>query len=117
MSDTKKPAAKLLTQQQRFAHDAALLIRMAVALGYKVTLGDAYRDPRAFAPYGEPAPYGAAASAHKLRLAIDLNLFKDGAYLTKAEDYALLGEYWEGLGNKWGGRWHDGNHFEAGDES
>jgi len=23
----------------------------------------------------------------------------------------LLGEYWEGMGGSWGGRFSDGNHF------
>ena len=50
-------------------------------------------------------------SCHYIRLAIDLNLFKDGRYLTTTEDHRLFGEFWEGLGGAWGGRFNDGNHY------
>jgi len=49
------------------------------------------------------------------RLAIDLNLFKDGEYLTDTEDHRFLGEFWESLGGTWGGRWDDGNHYSWGE--
>ena len=57
------------------------LIRKAFRLGYEVTLGDAYRDPR--------CPYGSKDSDHHRRLAIDLNLFKNGVYLTRTKDHRL----------------------------
>lgn len=90
--------------QSEFARRVPLLIQFAFAIGYEVTLGDAYRDPR--------CPYGSASSRHKQRLAIDLNLFKDGQYLTDTDDHQPLGEFWEGLGGIWGGRFNDGNHYE-----
>lgn len=94
----------LRQKQSVFAYNVSLLIQKAYELGYELTLGDAYRDPR--------APYGSKSSRHKQRLAIDLNLFKDGEYLTETEDHAELGKYWETLGGIWGGRFHDGNHYE-----
>lgn len=56
---------------------------------------------------------GIRASVHQLAIAIDLNLFRDGIYLTRTEDHRLLGEYWETLHPlcRWGGRWGDGNHY------
>lgn len=89
-----------------FSRMVADLIREAFRLGYQVTLGDAYRDPR--------VPYGHPRSLHKQRLAIDLNLFKDGVYLDKSEYHTELGEYWEACGGTWGGRFRpvpDGNHY------
>jgi hypothetical protein len=79
------------------------LIDRAYELGFEVTLGDAYRDPR--------CPYGAEKSFHHKRLAIDLNLFRDGRYLTSSKSHQPLGLYWESIGGTWGGRWNDGNHY------
>ena len=93
----------LLEKQIKFSVMAAKLILKAEELGYGVTLGDAFRDSRC--PYGEPQ------SLHKKRLAIDLNLFRDGMFLPRTEDHAQLGEWWESIGGSWGGRFKDGNHY------
>lgn len=98
-------------KQRRFARMVARLLDRAHEMGYEVTLGDAYRDPRVFGKFGERRGYGAAKSAHKQRLAIDLNLFRDGKYLDKSEDHRALGEWWEAQGGTWGGRFSDGNHY------
>lgn len=87
------------------------LINKAKELGYQVTLGDAYRDPRLHGEMGTKKGYGHPKSAHKLRLAIDLNLFKDGVFMSKTEDHQALGEWWESQGGTWGGRFNDGNHY------
>ena len=92
-------------QQVEFARRVPLLIQKAFELGFDVTLGDAYRDPR--------CPYGIKTSFHARRLAIDINLFKNNKYLRKTEDHRPLGEYWESLGGVWGGRFDDGNHYQA----
>lgn len=106
------PKPKTLGQKQRhFTYLVAQLITWAYENGYELTLGDAYRDPRAFGEMGVKRSYSAAKSAHKQRLAIDLNLFKGGKYLTATADHLPLGEYWESLGGVWGGRWGDGNHY------
>ena len=101
----------LIDKQQQFAAMAAGLILHAEAMGYRVTLGDAYRDPRLHGQMGEAKGYGAINSCHKLRLAIDLNLFKDGKFLSGTEDHRPLGEWWEARGGSWGGRFNDGNHY------
>ena len=101
----------LSEKQQDFCLKISYLIQWAWENGYRLTFGDAFRDPRVHGSLGEKKAYGNARSCHKLRLAVDFNLFKDGQYLTSTEDYRPLGEYWESLGGSWGGRFQDGNHF------
>ena len=102
---------ELLMKQQKFATMIPGLIEKALSLGYEVTVGDAYRDPRTFGAVGVRAGYGHPRSAHKQRLAIDLNLFKDGRLCSSTEDHKPLGEWWESQGGSWGGRFNDGNHY------
>ena len=100
-------------KQERFAKWVPRLIDKAHELGFTVRLGDAYRDPRAFGKLGQRIAYGNAFSCHKVKLAIDLNLFKDGVYLETTEAHRVLGEWWEALApdHCWGGRFEDGNHY------
>lgn len=105
---------KTLGQKQRMmAPMVAELIQFAYDMGYEVTFGDAYRDPRVHGAVGVKNSYSSANSVHKERLAVDLNLFKNGKYLTRTEDHQLLGEFWESIGGTWGGRFSspDGNHY------
>ena len=81
----------------------ASLIQFAYLKGFELTFGDAYRDPR--------VSHGHKNSLHRKRLAIDLNLFKYGKWLTSTEDHRPLGEYFESIGGTWGGRFEDGNHY------
>jgi len=99
--------------QSEFAALVPHLILKAIALGFEVTLGDAYRDHRLHGAPGTKLGYGAARSGHKLRLAIDLNLFKDGVFLESTEAHRALGEFWEQQHPlaRWGGRFNDGNHY------
>ncbi len=98
----------LSERQFEFTHMVALLILHAEQLGYKLTFGDTFRDNR--------CDYGSKDSNHRRRLAVDFNLFLNGAYLTKTESHTVLGNYWESLhpNNRWGGRFSnkDGNHYE-----
>lgn len=120
--DTKAPGDRIswvrefegdtLGQKQRkFTLMVAELIQFAYDKGYELSFGDAYRDPRAFGPVGTRRYYSSANSLHKERLAIDLNLFKNGRFLTSTEDHRELGEFWESIGGTWGGRFNDGNHY------
>jgi hypothetical protein len=106
----------LRQQQSRFARKVADLIIQAEAMDFEVTLGDAYRDPRVHGAFGEKKAYGAAKSFHKQRLAIDLNLFKDGKFLQGTDAHKPLGEWWESQGGTWGGRFNDGNHYSWGEK-
>lgn len=56
---------------------------------------------------------GRDASCHKIKLAFDINLFKNGQYLQTTEDHKPLGEKWESMHPlcSWGGHFNDGNHY------
>lgn len=101
----------LRQKQSRFAYMVSRLITRIYSEGYQVTLGDAYRDPRAFGTHGSEHAYGKKNSCHKLRLAIDLNLFRNGEFLESTADHTQFGEWWEKQGGTWGGRFEDGNHY------
>ena len=94
----------LRQMQSKFVRKVGLLILFAYEMGYELTFGDAY-----------------AKSGHKInsfhykKLAIDLNLFKDGKYLEKTDDHEPLGLFWESLDGTWGGRFGDGNHYSYGE--
>lgn len=91
------------------------LIQYARMLGYELTWGQTVRteaEAKANAVKGS----GIKSSLHRIGLAVDLNLFKDGRYLTNSEDHAPLGAYWKTLHPlcRWGGDFKpkpDGNHY------
>lgn len=97
------------------------LIRYAYQRGYELTLGEAYvQTPRktregSFVDDGVHMP----SSLHYTRLAIDLNLFVRGAYVTRSDDMSWidLGSYWKSLDPActWGGDFPQGdaNHFSV----
>jgi len=95
----------LQPKQSKFTRMIALLILFAYEQGYELTFGDA------FATIGHIED-----SFHYKRLAIDLNLFKDGTYLTSTSDHLPLGLFWESIGGSWGGRFNDGNHYSFGED-
>ncbi len=90
----------LRQKQSQFAKMLPLLILFAYEKGYEITLGDAWANNG-----------HRKQSLHYSRLAIDLNLFRDGKYLTSTEDHKPVGEFWESIGGTWGGRFDDGNHY------
>jgi len=108
---------KLSDKQQAFTRCVGLLITYAYSMGYRLTVGDAYRDSRVHGNMGDKKSYSAAFSVHKVRLAMDFNLFVDGEWIANGDHPAWqhLGEYWETLhpGARWGGHFEkkDSNHF------
>jgi hypothetical protein len=58
-------------------------------------------------------------SFHYKGLAVDLNLFIDGAYQRTTQSHERMGRKWESLGGTWGGRFSspDGNHYSWGETS
>jgi len=103
----------LLQKQMRFAKSILQLKLFIESVGYTWTDGDAFRDPRVHGEFGEKKGYGSSHSMHKLKLAEDINLFKNGKFLSDTEDHRNIGMYWESLGldHKWGGYSGDGNHY------
>lgn len=101
--------------QEQFAQSAAKLIQQAITLGYTVTLGEAWRTPQQ-AQWNADHGTGIAHSLHLERLAIDLNFFWHGAYVTDGAKLADIGRWWKSQGPlyRWGGDFThlpDGNHF------
>lgn len=93
----------LREHQCKFSRMVAQLLIKAFELGYEVTLGYSQRC--------DNCPVGHEYSLHKLKLALDINIFKDGKYLSATNDHKELGEFWESIGGSWGGRFKDGNHY------
>lgn len=101
--------------RERFTqHMADLIHHINATPGYSCTGGDLFRDKRVHGEWGKKESYSAAKSMHKRGMAIDLNLYLDGVYLTETSDHHQFGMYWEALDlkNRWGGRYGDGNHYE-----
>ncbi len=106
----------LREEQSAFLLDVCSLIRFIVEHGFEVTGGELFRTREQQKIYYNTGKSKTMHSNHLLRLAIDLNFFKDGELTYKKEDIQPIGEYWEGLHpkNKWGGNWKfiDMPHFE-----
>jgi hypothetical protein len=102
----------LREKQSLFVQLVAQLILEAQMRGYALTFGEAYRTPEQAARNAQTGK-GIANSLHTQRLAIDLNLFKDGRFLDSTEAHRPLGEWWEQQHTlcRWGGRFKDGNHY------
>lgn len=110
----------LREQQSLHVKLVAQLIAWAFANGYELTWGQTKRSASEAELNAEKGT-GIVNSLHCLGLAVDLNLFKNGAWLTNSESFRPLGEYWKSLHPLacWGGDFKtkdgipkpDGNHF------
>ncbi len=92
-------------KQELFTRCLVLLLKRMIDQGYQPRLK--------FVSRCEECPIGHDRSLHKSSLAGDIDLFKDGEYLTATEDHREFGEFWEGLHElaTWGGHFDDGNHY------
>jgi len=102
-------------KQRRFLPLLAKLIDYAYAQGFELIAGECYRSPEQAALNAQHGT-GIANSLHTLRLAVDLQMFKDGIYLTDPIAYKALGEFWKTLDPDcaWGGDFKtlvDADHF------
>lgn len=104
----------LAETQADFLRNVARLILWCEGTPYRVTGGELYRTPDQAAIYARQGK-GILNSNHTRRLAIDLNLFVNGVYVTDSDAYKPLAEFWKGMhpDNVWGGDFkrRDGNHF------
>ncbi len=104
----------LRQKQSRFVRLVGLLIEESYRQGFELTFAEAYRTPEQ-AKLNQQAGRGISNSLHTSRLAIDLNLFKDGVFLPDSTSHLPLGIFWESLAPdcRWGGRFKrpDGNHY------
>lgn len=105
----------LREQQSLFMRLLPRLIDFAYDNGYELTGGQLLRT-QSEANANAASGAGIKNSLHRLGLAIDLNLFKDGKFLTTSDNHRPLGEYWKSLHPlcRWGGDFKpkpDGNHY------
>lgn len=112
--------SELTNKQEKFSLMFAQFIVWLYEQGYTVRCGDLYRSTdKLFVPtgvegfeddekysYQELLFYNKASKVtygkHNDRLAGDLIIEKDGAILPA--DYRFIGEKWESMGGRWGGR-------------
>ena len=108
----------MTTNQKQFAFSVMLarLILFAHECGILLSLREVWRSKdrqRQLVAYGSSRTLN---SKHLLALASDFVMVRDGKVVEFDDpDWTLLGEYWEGLGGEWGGRWktpHDLGHFQ-----
>jgi hypothetical protein len=104
----------LREQQSLFVQLIGLFVGWVYEQGYELTFSEAWRSPEEAAVQAAKGA-GVACSLHTERLAIDLNLFKDGVLLSTADDYRPLGDQWKSMHPlaRWGGDFTrvDADHF------
>jgi len=85
------------------------LVPFIIVNGYEVCLDEVTEH----LTKKDPTSDHIEGSKHHDGLAADLNLYKDGIWLSKTEDHRIFGEYWESLDPRcsWGGHFNDGNHY------
>ncbi len=81
--------SELGDKQRKFSLIIAKLIIHAYELGYEATLGEGYNAAGTGHKEG---------SNHYIKLALDLNLFKDGVWLKDGTGHRELHDYWDSLG-------------------
>lgn len=114
----------LRNEQSAFAVDTINLFQFILANGFEFTYGEALRTEYQQKEYLRIGRSKALISQHQKKLALDLNIFKDGK-LCNADEIRIIGRYWESLNllNRWGGSWRgmveagkshfvDSDHFE-----
>ena len=101
------------SKQELFSRMIPLLYLYAQFHGYQIRTGDVFRDPRLHGDIGEKKGYGHKNSAHKNKLAIDVNITKDGVYLqgmAAADAHNFLHNFWDLIGGA-NRIPHDLNHY------
>jgi hypothetical protein len=100
-------------KQEKFARLLPALLNHIHLMGYEARLGDLFRDSRVHGDVGVKMGYGHKNSCHKLKLAIDINLTKDGVYLEGAAAqiaHNQIHDYWDMVGGSERIA-HDLNHY------
>jgi len=96
--------SELFEKRAKFTRHFPTLINEMIAHGYTPLIG---KD-------GLPHKKN---SLHYEGLAVDIDLFRDGVYLTKTSDHKIFGKFWKSLDSDccWGGDFSrsDGNHYSV----
>jgi hypothetical protein len=98
----------LLQKQFTFSKNLTTLFNWLIINKYDWSIGGAYRTEYQEKEYKRLGLSHTNNSLHLKKLAIDLNIFKDGKYLTTGELLKPIGDYWCKLNekNRWGGDWN-----------
>jgi hypothetical protein len=89
--------SELLEKQFRFSVMQAKLVLHAVAIGLQVTMDEMYRPPETCELYAKKG-IGIKNSNHQRRIAMDINLFEAGEFLTEPDRYLDLHVMWSSFG-------------------
>ena len=107
-------ALTLRQKQSLFVELVTMLLKRMTTQGYEMTFGEAYRSPEEAERLFKLGK-GIKNSNHIIKLAIDINLFRDGKFLNSTEAHKQFGQYWKELhpSCRWGGDFPkpDGNHY------
>lgn len=112
--------SELTDKQEKFSRLQPRLFDFVHSQGYEIRTGEVWRSD-ATAHLNAQEGKGIDHSLHRLKLAIDFMLVKDGQLLNDSKDYAFAGAYWKSLDPEchWGGDFKDaagnpkpdGDHF------
>lgn len=101
----------LREKQSLFAEKLGQLLSHASLLGTPVIILELHRSIETQRAYVARGASKTMASKHLEGLAVDLcfleDLKDDGKLNYEPEKYRALGEFWESLGGRWGGRFGD----------
>lgn len=107
----------LMERQKLFARLLGEFLCWLYEEGFEVTMGEGYVGDSIDSPI-ESTPH-LRNGLHFKRLAQDLNIFHQGAWLKGGDEpqWARIGEKWESMHSlcRWGGRFQDANHFSLTD--
>lgn len=97
----------IVSEQNDFLADIAMLIGKAQAMGFQISAGEMWRTPAQQKIYFDTGKSKTMNSKHLDRLAFDLNFFRDGKLISDKATLQPLGYWWESLNpkNRWGGSW------------
>lgn len=99
--------ATLSERQCDFTEAVARLILKAIELGYSIKVSEWNRTVATEIEYiakGLSKLKDPNSCRHVQLLAVDIVLFNGGKAILEGEAFRPLGEYWESLGGRWGGR-------------
>lgn len=107
----------LVNEQHTFLQDVSKLLQYISSQGFQVTGGELFRTPEQQQIYVKTGRSTTFNSKHLSRLAIDLNIFKEGSLIYDVSILEPIGKYWESLSpnNSAGMFWKsfkDVPHFE-----
>ena len=107
----------LLEKQKLFSKFLARFLQDLHLRGYEVTIGEVFRPSEMAEIYASQGK-GVANSLHSLKLAVDLNIFYQGRFLTTKEELEIPGKIWKAYTTSiaqtcWGGDFEklDCDHF------